>query len=192
MNDPITGQGANNAAKTVQDSSKFEMSRVKIYFGGYSLTPDLTYKLQLNITQGNVLSTGKTIEEAYLNYRFVDEAQLRFGQDKVPFARQFIISSTADSPIPAIRSTRRRPTVPPALSESCGRTRFPKISFISDGTPGRMMISVSPRFAQNPGAVPLGFTTIRAPAPRGAGGSGNHVGRLPFQARFRRRGEAQR
>ena len=88
--------GANNAAKAVQDSSKFEMSRVKLYFGGYSLTPDLTYKLQLNITQGNVLSTGKTIEEAYLNYRFLDEAQLRFGQDKVPFARQFIISSTAD------------------------------------------------------------------------------------------------
>lgn len=84
----------NTAAKAVQDSSKFEMSRVKLYFNGYALTPDLTYKLQLNITQGNILSTGKEIEEAYLNYRFLDEAQLRFGQDKVPFARQFLISST--------------------------------------------------------------------------------------------------
>lgn len=85
----------NTAVKTVQDSSKFQMNRVKLFFNGYALTPDLTYKLQLNITQSNILSTGKTIEEAYLNYRFIDEAQLRFGQDKVSFARQFIISSAA-------------------------------------------------------------------------------------------------
>ena len=83
----------NTASKTVKDSSAFQMSRVKIYFNGYTLTPDLSYKLQLNITQGNVLSTGKEIEEAYVNYRLIDGAQLRFGQDKVPFARQFIISS---------------------------------------------------------------------------------------------------
>ncbi|MGD0586612.1 MAG: porin [Oryzomonas sp.] len=84
----------NKPGKTVQDSSAFQLSRVKLYFNGYSLTPDLTYKLQLNITQGNVLSTGKEIEEAYVNYRLIDEAQIRFGQDKVPFARQFIISSS--------------------------------------------------------------------------------------------------
>ena len=85
----------NTVAKPAQDTSQFSMSRVKLFFNGYSLTPDFTYKLQLNITQGNVLSTGKEIEEAYLNYRFIDEAQLRFGQDKVPFARQFMVSSTS-------------------------------------------------------------------------------------------------
>jgi phosphate-selective porin OprO/OprP len=79
--------------KSVQNSSAFSMNRVKLFFNGYSLTPDLTYKLQLNITKGNVLSTGQMIEEAYINYRFIDEAQIRFGQDKVPFARQFIVSS---------------------------------------------------------------------------------------------------
>ena len=83
----------NSPAKSAQDSSQFAMNRVKLFFNGYSLTPALTYKLQLNITQSNILSTGKEIEEAYLNYRFLDEAQLRFGQDKVPFARQFIVSS---------------------------------------------------------------------------------------------------
>lgn len=83
----------NTKAKTVQNSSAFALNRVKLFFNGYSLTPDLTYKLQLNITKGNVLSTGQMIEEAYVNYRFLDEAQLRFGQDKVPFARQFIVSS---------------------------------------------------------------------------------------------------
>lgn len=85
----------NSATKTVQDASKFQMNRVKLYFNGYSLTPDLACKLQLNLTQANILSTGKTIEEAYVNYRFANEAQLRFGQDKVPFALQFIISSSA-------------------------------------------------------------------------------------------------
>lgn len=83
----------NTPARGVQDSSKFEMSRVKLFFNGYSLTPDLTYKFQLNISQSNILSTGKEIEEAYLNYRIADWAQLRFGQDKVPFARQFLVSS---------------------------------------------------------------------------------------------------
>lgn len=80
-------------AKSVQDSSTFALSRVKLFFNGYTLTPDLTYKLQLNITKGNILSTGQMIEEAYLNYRLLDEAQIRFGQDKVPFARQFMVSS---------------------------------------------------------------------------------------------------
>jgi phosphate-selective porin OprO/OprP len=74
------------------------LNRVKLYFNGYALTPDLTYKLQLNITQANtpnILSTGKEIEEAYIDYRIIDAAQIRFGQDKVPFARQFITSSAA-------------------------------------------------------------------------------------------------
>ncbi len=92
-----THTGLDNANNTptvsVQDSSAFQMSRIKLFFNGYTLTPDLTYKFQLNVTQGNILSTGKEIEEAYVNYRFMDEVQVRFGQDKVPFARQFIVSS---------------------------------------------------------------------------------------------------
>ena len=88
----------NNKTKITQDMSQFQLERVKLYFNGYSLTPDLTYKLQLNITSANtpnVLSTGKVIEEAYIDYRIIDAAQIRFGQDKVPLARQFITSSAA-------------------------------------------------------------------------------------------------
>lgn len=88
----------NNKTKITQDMSQFQLERVKLYFNGYSLTPDLTYKFQMNITSANtpnVLSTGKVIEEAYIDYRIIDEVQIRFGQDKVPFARQFIISSAA-------------------------------------------------------------------------------------------------
>ena len=78
------------------------------------------------------------------------------------------ISSTADSPIPATRRTRRRPTTPPPCSWSTGKTRLSKISFISEGTPGRTTISVSPRCAQKPGAVPLGFSRTRAPTMKSA------------------------
>jgi hypothetical protein len=42
------------------------------------------------------------------------------------------------------------------------------ISFISDGTPGRMTISTPPRSAQKPGAVPRGFSSTRAPTMKSA------------------------
>ena len=42
------------------------------------------------------------------------------------------------------------------------------ISFISDGTPGRMTISVPPRRPQKPGAVPRGFSSTRAPTMKSA------------------------
>ncbi|HLO24881.1 MAG TPA: porin [Geobacteraceae bacterium] len=87
----------NTAAKTVQDSSKFELRRIKLFFNGYAYSKDLTYKLQLNFAEINnpTSSNGKLLEETYMNYRIIDEAQLRFGQDKVPFARQEITSTSA-------------------------------------------------------------------------------------------------
>jgi phosphate-selective porin OprO/OprP len=82
---------------TVQDSSKFELKRIKLYFNGYAYTPDLTYKLQANFANltGGSTKNGGILEETYMNYRIIDEAQFRFGQDKVQFARQFITSSSA-------------------------------------------------------------------------------------------------
>lgn len=87
----------NTAAKTVQDLSKFELRRVKLFFNGYAYSKDLSYKLQLNFANinGGSTSNGGLLEETYMNYRIIDEAQLRFGQDKVPFARQELTSTTA-------------------------------------------------------------------------------------------------
>jgi phosphate-selective porin OprO/OprP len=87
----------NTAAKQVQDSSKFELKRIKLLFNGYAFSPDLTYKLSINFANiaGGTTSNGGLLEESWINYRLIDEVQFRFGQDKVQFARQFITPSTA-------------------------------------------------------------------------------------------------
>ena len=42
------------------------------------------------------------------------------------------------------------------------------ISCISDGTPGRITYSLPPRAIQEPGAVPRGFSSTRAPTMKSA------------------------
>ncbi|KAB0671996.1 porin [Oryzomonas sagensis] len=87
----------NTAAKRAQDYSKFELKRIKLHFNGYAYSPDLTYKMQLNFANiaGGTTNNGGLLEFAWLNYRLRDEIQLRFGQDKVQFGRQWITSSDA-------------------------------------------------------------------------------------------------
>jgi phosphate-selective porin OprO and OprP len=71
------------------DQSKFELRRIKLNLNGYAFTKDLVFKITYNF--GNTL-----LEETFLNYRLIDEAQIRFGQDKVPFGRQWITPSGAN------------------------------------------------------------------------------------------------
>ena len=86
---------AANAGKANQ--SEFKLRRIKLYFNGYAYSPDLTYKVQANFAElgNNPSSPSKFMEETYMNYRLMDEVQFRFGQDKVPFARQELTSTTA-------------------------------------------------------------------------------------------------
>ncbi|KAB0665790.1 porin [Oryzomonas japonica] len=87
----------NTAAKQAQDSSKFELRRIKLVFNGYAYSPDLTYKMTINFANiaGGATSNGGLLEETFVNYRLLDEVQFRFGQDKVQFGRQWITSSAA-------------------------------------------------------------------------------------------------
>lgn len=75
---------------TDQDTSEFRVRRMKLFFSGHAYSKDLTYKLQMNFAD-----SAKTLEDAWLNYRFADEAQILFGQEKIQFARQEITSSGA-------------------------------------------------------------------------------------------------
>jgi len=86
----------NSAIKQAQDSSKFELRRIKLCFNGYAYTKDLAYRLVINFANsGNSPTAGSgLLEETYMNYRFLDEVQVRFGQDKVQFGRQFITQSS--------------------------------------------------------------------------------------------------
>ena len=77
---------------TTTDSSKWEVRRMKFWMNGYAYTKDLTYLLQIDVTQG---SSSKLLEHAYLNYRLLDEVQILAGQTKIPFGRQWLNSSGA-------------------------------------------------------------------------------------------------
>jgi len=78
------------------DVSEFRLRRIKTTFNGYAYTKDLTYKMVLNWAEiGNGTTSGKVMEETFLNYKLADAAQLMLGQDKVQFARQEITSSGA-------------------------------------------------------------------------------------------------
>ena len=90
--------GANQA-----NSSEWKLQRAKTLFSGYAFTKDLTFKFNQNwAALGNYNSsttnsnTSTVLEETFLNYRIVDEAQIRVGQDKIQYARQWITSSTQD------------------------------------------------------------------------------------------------
>jgi phosphate-selective porin OprO/OprP len=79
-----------NANGPAQDVSEWRVRRAKFWLKGHAYTKDLTYKLQVNFADSN-----KILEDAVLNYKFIKEAQIQVGQEKVPFARQELTSSGA-------------------------------------------------------------------------------------------------
>lgn len=86
-----------SAAKQARDSSKFELKGIKLMFNGNAYSKDLTYRLFVNFSNiaGNTTSNGGLLEDTWMNYRLRDDVQFRFGQDKIPFGRQFITSAAA-------------------------------------------------------------------------------------------------
>ncbi len=71
------------------DASTWDAKRIKLFLKGYAYTKDLTYKLEVNMRDAG---SSKMLNDAYLNYKFLNEAQLRVGQYKTPFARQELTS----------------------------------------------------------------------------------------------------
>lgn len=74
------------------DSSTWDAKRIKLFLKGYAYTKDLSYKLELNMRDAG---SSKMLNDAYLNYKFMNEVQFRVGQFKTPFARQELTSDGA-------------------------------------------------------------------------------------------------
>jgi phosphate-selective porin len=92
--------GPSNAPYNVGNTSQWALQRARTFFSGYFLTKDLTFRSYQDWAQLNNFNTGttnsntsKVVLDTWLNYRIIDEAQLRVGQDKVQFSRQYITSS---------------------------------------------------------------------------------------------------
>ncbi len=85
----------NDGAGTVP-KSEFKLRRIKTGLAGYAYNKELTYKVLLNWAElSNGGTSSKVLEEAYINYKIVDEAQIQVGEDKVQYGRQEITSSGA-------------------------------------------------------------------------------------------------
>ena len=75
-----------------QDVSQFRVRRAKFVLSGHAFTKDLTFKLQTEFTQAG---NAKLLDDAWMNYKIMKELQIRSGQDKVPFSRQWLNSAWA-------------------------------------------------------------------------------------------------
>jgi phosphate-selective porin OprO and OprP len=78
-----------------QDSSQWDAKRIRLIMGGYAYTKDLTYKLEIDARQLASSPSNKGLVDAWMNYKIVDEAQIKVGQYKTPFARQELTSDGA-------------------------------------------------------------------------------------------------
>jgi hypothetical protein len=78
----------------------FQIRRARISFKGHAFTKDLTYKFQYEAIGGKDtitdedFSNSDSFRDAYVNYKFNNHAQLRFGQSKVNFTRDELTSSS--------------------------------------------------------------------------------------------------
>jgi phosphate-selective porin OprO/OprP len=80
---------------TNDDSSQWDLKRIRIIAQGYAYTKNLNYKLELDARQLASSTTNKGLLDAYANYKLIDEAQIRVGQYKTPFGRQELTSDGA-------------------------------------------------------------------------------------------------
>ncbi len=78
-----------------QDVSKWEAKRTRIWLDGYAYTKDLSYHLEIDPTALASSSNYKGLVDAWMNYKLMDEVQLKVGQTKVPWGRQELISDSA-------------------------------------------------------------------------------------------------
>jgi phosphate-selective porin OprO/OprP len=77
-----------------QDVSQWDAKRIRFWLKGYAYTKDLTYALEVD-PRAYASAANKGLLDAWINYKLIDEVQLKVGQYKVPFSRQQLTSDGA-------------------------------------------------------------------------------------------------
>ncbi|HSS43861.1 MAG TPA: porin [Thermoanaerobaculia bacterium] len=67
------------------DADEFRVRRFKLCLSGFALDPRLTWRLQLAFES---TAANRTLDDAWINWRFDDAVQAQFGQYKTPYARE--------------------------------------------------------------------------------------------------------
>ncbi len=78
-----------------QDTSQWDAKRIRFWLDGYAYTKDLTYHLEVDPRALATSTSYKGLIDVWMNYRLMDELQLKVGQMKVPWGRQELISDSA-------------------------------------------------------------------------------------------------
>ncbi|MEQ1568520.1 MAG: porin [Myxococcota bacterium] len=74
--------------------SEIAIRRMRMTFAGHAMTKDLTYYVQLAFSNQDTESDLRLpLRDAYVNYAWARDLELRVGQGKVPFGRQRVTSS---------------------------------------------------------------------------------------------------
>jgi phosphate-selective porin OprO and OprP len=79
---------------TKSDASQFDAKRVRLWTQGYAYSKNLTYKLEFD-PRAYASDNKKGLIDAYMDYKIIDEAQVRVGQYKDFFGRQEVTSDGA-------------------------------------------------------------------------------------------------
>lgn len=83
---------ADQADAPAPDLSEWRVRRAKLWLAGWAYSRRLTYRLQAGLESAG---TPRLLDDAYLDYRFRDEIEIRAGQFKTPFTREDLISAGA-------------------------------------------------------------------------------------------------
>ncbi len=116
----------------------FEVRRARIITSGHIVDPTLTYKMSVALTTGQ-------IRDAYVNKNLGGGFELRVGQFKLPFLREFLVSATK-------QQAAHRSLI--AASDNAGRSEGVQVSYqgerwrfagaLSDGVNATGIPSLSP------------------------------------------------
>lgn len=88
--DPDTGRPTGLA------SQEFQIRRQRLLFAGHIGSKKLQYYIQLGFSNRDTEPDLRLpLRDAYITYKFVRDLSIRFGQMKVPFNRQRVVSSSA-------------------------------------------------------------------------------------------------
>ncbi len=86
-------------AKAQENTSQFQVRRFRLKLEGYALSPRLEYKVQLGLSEKDMIigdghSSPSPLLDALVFYKLARGTKIGFGQGKLPGGRQAIISSS--------------------------------------------------------------------------------------------------
>lgn len=90
----FTDQGPNSAGQPIDDfASGFQNRRFRLKFDGHIYDPNLYYGFQGEFARGGANGGAFILLDGYAGYKFDNGLNFKWGQFKLPFSREFLMSA---------------------------------------------------------------------------------------------------